>query len=248
MHNNKIKNDNSFMKKQLENIKQINAVLQLLSKDDDLHDDFKMPEVLQAINHWTGKNRLSIEEALKLQDHRRVVYVLKRFQMLQHVCNAAGIAVPLDYLVQRKVELSTEFIQQYFHIDIDSYNTTSNSVSDNTSISVVSASTSIAKSSNSVKQATTITHIKTTSHNDNEFIVESSDKDTNNNDCDTISSDKPIKTHISNINTTMNITSYNHINQILKISIAIVFILIAITLSYLPKSFWIFKYFHSSNK
>ena len=204
-------------KKKLENIKQINSVLELLSKDDDLHDDFKMPEVLKAINHWTGIHRLPIEEAGKLQDHRRIVYVLQRFQMLQHVCKAAGIQVPLDLLIQRKTELSSDFIKQYFHIDKDSL--LSSSTSDNSS--------SINSKQNNHKSDTKVKTINNTANNKVQSYV----------------SDK-----LSNVNNDVNQydNSYNPINQILKFSIAIVFILIAITLSYLPPSFFRML-FESSN-
>ncbi len=83
-------------------LEQVNAVLGKISQDEDFYDDLKIPLVKKALDHWTGKNRLPPDEAVQLQDNRRCVYVLQRIQMLQSVCQAAGIAVPLDLLLEKK--------------------------------------------------------------------------------------------------------------------------------------------------
>jgi len=97
-----------------EKLRQVNAVLLKLSQDDDLHDDFKLPSVQAAIDHWTNRKRLDPENAQKLQNDRRVVYVLQRFQMLQSVCQQAGMPVPLDHLLLRKTEVDPNLVKQYF--------------------------------------------------------------------------------------------------------------------------------------
>lgn len=97
-----------------EKLRQVNAVLLKLSQDDDLHDDFKLPSVQAAIDHWTNRKRLDPENAQKLQNDRRVVYVLQRFQMLQSVCQQAGMPVPLDHLLLRKTEVDPNLAKQYF--------------------------------------------------------------------------------------------------------------------------------------
>jgi hypothetical protein len=100
-----------FTKEQLlEKIKNVNAVLHKLSKDDDFQDDLKSPEVKRALDHWTGRNRLPPEEAMKLQDNRRCIYVLQRLQMLQHVCHDAHIAVPFDLMMTGKDRLPESFV------------------------------------------------------------------------------------------------------------------------------------------
>jgi thiol:disulfide interchange protein len=84
-------------------LEQVNSVLHQVSQDDDFYDDLKMPIVLKALNHWTGKNRLQPEQAMELQENRRVMYVFKRFQTLASVCQAAGIQVPLNLLIEKKL-------------------------------------------------------------------------------------------------------------------------------------------------
>ena len=97
-----------------EKLRHVNAVLQKLSKDEDLHDDLKLPAVKAAIDHWTNRNRLDPEKAQLLQNNRRVVYVLQQFQLLQNVCHSAGMPVPLDHLLLRKSELEPSIINGYF--------------------------------------------------------------------------------------------------------------------------------------
>jgi hypothetical protein len=91
-------------------LRQVDAVLEMFARDDDLQDDLKMREVKRAIKHWTGEVRLPTEEALALQDHRRVVYVLQRLQILQQVCREAGIKVPLDLMINGSRKLPDSFV------------------------------------------------------------------------------------------------------------------------------------------
>ena len=95
-------------------VKSINAVLTKLSKDEDLHDDLKMPDVQKALQHWTGQKRLPPEEAEYLRDHRRSIYVLQRLQMLQMVCQEAGVKVPLDLMLEGKPRLPDSMIKTMF--------------------------------------------------------------------------------------------------------------------------------------
>ncbi len=97
-----------------ETLRHVNAVLLKLSKDEDLHDDLKLPAVQAAIDHWTNRNRLDPEKAQLLQNNRRVIYVLQQFQLLQNVCHSAGMPVPLDHLLLRKSELEPSIINGYF--------------------------------------------------------------------------------------------------------------------------------------
>lgn len=93
----------SSQEEKLIKLRQVNTVLEKLAKDEDLHDDLKMPVVKRALDHWTGRKRLSAEDAMEFQDNRRAIYVLQRLQMLQSVCYEAGIPVPLDYMLERRL-------------------------------------------------------------------------------------------------------------------------------------------------
>lgn len=97
-----------------ERLRNINDVLAKLSKDEDLQDDFKLPQVKVALDHWTGKNRLPPDEAEELSENRRVVYVLQRLQLLQSVCRASQVAVPFDHFIKGCSKLSDEAIIQTF--------------------------------------------------------------------------------------------------------------------------------------
>ena len=45
----------SFSSSQLlEKIQLVNGLLQMLANDEDLHDDFKLPQVQIALKHFTG--------------------------------------------------------------------------------------------------------------------------------------------------------------------------------------------------
>ena len=73
-----------------ENLDAIDSVLLMLSKDDNLHDDLKLPIVTIAVNHWTiPEKRLPPERARKLQENKSVLYVLGKIQILQHVMTSS---------------------------------------------------------------------------------------------------------------------------------------------------------------
>jgi hypothetical protein len=94
----------------------INGVLAMLASDEDLHEDLQLPIVKVAMQHWTGTKRLPPEQAAKLTENMRVISVLQKFQRLTAVCQAGGIAVPLDHLLARRPVLSDELAQNYFDI------------------------------------------------------------------------------------------------------------------------------------
>lgn len=86
VHIKDLDNDMKDIIKCKDNLDTINSVLLFLSKDDNLHDDLKLPIVNIAINHWTiPDKRLPPEKAKRLQEDRSVLYVLEKIQLLQHV-------------------------------------------------------------------------------------------------------------------------------------------------------------------
>eukprot|EP01031_Cornospumella_fuschlensis_P034183 gene34183-41380_t len=97
-----------------EKIRNINAVFEKLAKDEDFQDDLKLPIVEKALKHWTNQNRLPPEEAMKLQEHRRVVYVLQRFQMIQSVCRDALVPIPLDLILGGQMKIHAGIVSMIF--------------------------------------------------------------------------------------------------------------------------------------
>mmetsp|Transcript_4268 Transcript_4268/g.5876 ORF Transcript_4268/g.5876 Transcript_4268/m.5876 type:complete len:196 (+) Transcript_4268:38-625(+) len=102
------KSSRTITKSVIENrIQDINKVLHKLSNDEDLRDDLKLPEVIIALNHWSGKQRLQPEEAERLlEENRRVMYVLQRLQMLQSICREAQVSVPFDSFLKSRSKLT----------------------------------------------------------------------------------------------------------------------------------------------
>lgn len=97
----------------------VNGVLEKLSNDEYLHEDLKDPIVQKALKHWTGEQRLSMEEASKFEENRRVIYVLQRFQILRSVCYDAKMPIPLDLLVNKITKLPKELIKKTYGVDLD---------------------------------------------------------------------------------------------------------------------------------
>ncbi|RYH20427.1 hypothetical protein EON65_23460 [archaeon] len=97
-----------------EKVRNINAVFEKLSKDEDFQDDLKLPIVEKALKHWTNQHRLSPEEAMQFQEHRRVIYVLQRFQMVQAVCRDALIPIPLELVSQGKTKIHKGIVSQIY--------------------------------------------------------------------------------------------------------------------------------------
>lgn len=102
-----------------ENLRQVNLMLQKLANDEDLHDDLLQADVKRAMQHWTGIKRLPPDEAVKLQENRRVVYVLQRLQIFQSVFKQAGIPqVPLELFIQRATQVPDDLVKKLFGADI----------------------------------------------------------------------------------------------------------------------------------
>lgn len=80
-------------------MERVQGVLEALSKDALLQMDLKDPEVIAAIDHWTGKTRLSTEEASRFEENYRVMQVMGKLQRLQAECREAGIGVPIKALL-----------------------------------------------------------------------------------------------------------------------------------------------------
>jgi hypothetical protein len=57
-----------------------------------------------------------IDQATRLCDNLRVVSVLQKLQKLTAVCQAGGIAVPLDHMLARRSALSDELSERYFGV------------------------------------------------------------------------------------------------------------------------------------
>lgn len=112
------KTDSEAASVRVEKLGYINGALQKLSSDEDLHDELKQNIVKVAIDHWTGKKRLSSEEAKKFEESRSCIYVLQRMQMLRHAAETAGIASPVDHMLSRKKKLDFKYVLQYFGSDI----------------------------------------------------------------------------------------------------------------------------------
>lgn len=193
-----------------EKLRHVNAVLQKLSQDEDLHDDLKLPAVKAAIDHWTNRNRLDPEKAQMLQNNRRVVYVLQQFQMLQNVCNRAEMPVPLDHLLLRKSELEPSIINGYFQ--------------DKASVAVKSNESIVPKETKELRAGDPQ---KIVSHEVNVAPSEPVNKKEK--------SEQPTAKSTTRIGETGNITASSgvHVNDIIKFFIAVTFVLIAVVLAQL---------------
>ncbi|GBG24224.1 Hypothetical Protein FCC1311_004422 [Hondaea fermentalgiana] len=81
-------------------MERVKGVLEALQKDKNLQEDLRDKDVLAAIDHWTGRNRLSTEEASRrFEENGRVRQVMSKLQRLQAESQAAGIGVPIMALL-----------------------------------------------------------------------------------------------------------------------------------------------------
>lgn len=102
----------------LQCILQVNGVLEMLSRDEDLHDDLKLPNVRAALNHWSGIKVLPPEVySRKLETDRRVNSVYAKLKLLQSVCFQANMKVPLDHLLEGKTQLDSYTLTTSFGTD-----------------------------------------------------------------------------------------------------------------------------------
>ncbi len=86
----------------------VEGLLAKLAGDADFQDDLKQPQVIVAMKHWTGENRLSAEQAEKLMGDYRVLAVLQKISALQTACQRAGLPVPLDKVLRQETSLGLQ--------------------------------------------------------------------------------------------------------------------------------------------
>ena len=104
--------------KKLENIRSVNGCLAMLARDEDLQDDLKLPILKLAIDHWSGVHRMPPEMYLKkLEKDLRVQSVYPKLKMLQSVCNAVPMKLPLDHMLEGKSELDSSALTRAFGVD-----------------------------------------------------------------------------------------------------------------------------------
>jgi hypothetical protein len=105
-------------KEKLENIRQINGVLEMFSKDEDLQDDLKLSNVRMALDHWSGIKRMPPEiYSKRLETDRRVNAVYPKLKLLQSVCMQANMKVPLDHMLDGRAELDSYALTTCFGAD-----------------------------------------------------------------------------------------------------------------------------------
>ena len=105
-------------KKKLESIRSVNGCLAMLAKDEDLQDDLKLPILKLAIDHWSGIHRMPPEMYVKkLEKDLRVQSVYPKLKMLQSVCNAVPMKLPLDHMLGGKSELDSSALLRAFGVD-----------------------------------------------------------------------------------------------------------------------------------
>mmetsp|Transcript_62092 Transcript_62092/g.134776 ORF Transcript_62092/g.134776 Transcript_62092/m.134776 type:complete len:262 (-) Transcript_62092:20-805(-) len=83
-------------------LREVVEVLKLLKADESLHDLLERPEVLRAVKHWTGEERLPLEQCDDWEADSNVMSVLNKFKRLQFVCRRAGSGVPLQAVLERR--------------------------------------------------------------------------------------------------------------------------------------------------
>lgn len=108
------KNNTLDIQKQIESLNSINQLLLKLYKDEDFHYELELDVVRVALNHWSGKNRLPTEKAVKLQENRDVIRVYQRIQMLQYASTNANVPSIVEFALKRQNKLSIEWISKNF--------------------------------------------------------------------------------------------------------------------------------------
>mmetsp|Transcript_26090 Transcript_26090/g.34255 ORF Transcript_26090/g.34255 Transcript_26090/m.34255 type:complete len:190 (+) Transcript_26090:25-594(+) len=98
----KVKSSQDF----LENFQLVNEALRSLKEDENFQEDLQNSEVIAAIEHWSGKKRISSSEAAaRFEDNYRIKSVFSKLQRLSYYCRQAGIGVPLDSVLKGEAEL-----------------------------------------------------------------------------------------------------------------------------------------------
>eukprot|EP00752_Nemacystus_decipiens_P008796 g7849.t1 len=81
----------------------VDGMLRALAKDELLKEDLRHPDVRKAMEHWTGHNRLSQDDADELmEDNYRIQSVCDTLAELQSLCNQASIGLPLSHVIAGK--------------------------------------------------------------------------------------------------------------------------------------------------
>mmetsp|Transcript_39401 Transcript_39401/g.101965 ORF Transcript_39401/g.101965 Transcript_39401/m.101965 type:complete len:334 (+) Transcript_39401:69-1070(+) len=83
----------------------VGAILESLQKDDAFHRALEYPEVMRAVDHWSGRKRLPPEQCEDWLKDPRLNFVFGRVRQLETECKRAGIGVPLDTVLARGDQL-----------------------------------------------------------------------------------------------------------------------------------------------
>merc|ERR1711871_1748664 len=95
-------------------LRKVDALLACMAADKDLHEHLQHPKVRKAIDHWTSRERPSNSEANELMDTDSTDYryhikpTLDKLRFLQGACTDAGMAVPIDHVLQGKTSFHRE--------------------------------------------------------------------------------------------------------------------------------------------
>ncbi|CAM9941576.1 unnamed protein product [Pylaiella littoralis] len=86
-----------------EALDRVDGMLGVLAQDKLFQEDLRHTDVRKALEHWTGRNRLSEDDADELmEDNYRVQSVCARMAELQSLCRQASIGLPLSHVLAGK--------------------------------------------------------------------------------------------------------------------------------------------------
>jgi len=92
-------------KRRAEALGRVRGALEALREDELFQMDLGDEEVRAAIEHWSGRKRLSYQEAEeRFEENYKVLQVLGKLKALQAECKRAGIGVPLKALLEGKTD------------------------------------------------------------------------------------------------------------------------------------------------
>jgi len=83
-----------------EHAKRVLHLLKVLKEDDGFHADLKRPEVLKAVKHWTGEERLPVEGCEDFESDPRIMNVFSKLRNLGHACKLVGTKLPLFLVLE----------------------------------------------------------------------------------------------------------------------------------------------------
>jgi len=93
-------------------VERCNYLLSAFAKDEQLQQALRHPSVIRAINHWTGRARLSSEEANTLMDSENLEWkqliqpAFNKIRVLQEACGKASLPVPIDDVFAGKSKIT----------------------------------------------------------------------------------------------------------------------------------------------